>query len=58
MDKAIARYNAESRINIKFGISAGATLIGEKDLKSSVLKRADEALYIVKGKGRGAIEFF
>jgi diguanylate cyclase (GGDEF)-like protein len=57
MLREVLRYNAENELDIKFGISAGVTLIRGDDNKSTVLKRADEALYTVKARGRGSIEF-
>lgn len=57
MLREVLRYNADNQLDIKFGISAGVTLIRGDDNKSTVLKRADEALYTVKARGRGSIEF-
>lgn len=57
MLREVLRYNADNELDIKFGISAGVTLIRSDDNKSTVLKRADEALYTVKARGRGSIEF-
>ena len=57
MDKNINSYSAENNIEINFGISVGCTLIRNNDMKSTVLKRADEAMYKVKKSGRGDIEF-
>ncbi|HEY9052995.1 MAG TPA: diguanylate cyclase [Gammaproteobacteria bacterium] len=39
------------------GISAGSTMIRKDDDRSSLLKRADEALYAAKDKGRCNIQF-
>ncbi len=57
MLREILHYNAENELDIRFGVSAGVTLIRAGDNKSTVLKRADEALYAVKARGRGSIEF-
>ncbi len=57
MLREILHYNAENGLDIKFGVSAGVTLIRGDDNKSTVLKRADEGLYTVKAQGRGSIEF-
>lgn len=57
MRSVIDKYNVEHKSAINIGISAGATLINKGELKSTVLKRADEALYLVKDQGRGSIEF-
>jgi diguanylate cyclase (GGDEF)-like protein len=57
MNKNINSYSAENNIKINFGISVGCTLIRNNDMKSTVLKRADEAMYKVKENGRGNIEF-
>lgn len=57
MLREVLHYNAENGLDIKFGVSAGVTLIRADDNKSTVLKRADEALYTVKAQGRGSIEF-
>jgi diguanylate cyclase (GGDEF)-like protein len=57
MLREVLRYNADNELDIKFGVSAGVTLIRGDDNKSTVLKRADEALYTVKARGRGSIEF-
>jgi len=42
---------------IDFGISVGYTLIRNNVMKSTVLKRADNAMYTVNEKERGNIEF-
>jgi len=57
MLREVLHYNMENELDIKFGVSAGVTLIRADDNKSTVLKRADEALYTVKARGRGSIEF-
>jgi len=57
MNNKIDSYSAEMNIKINFGLSVGCTLIRNNDMKSTVLKRADEAMYMVKEKGRGNIEF-
>lgn len=57
MNAEIQKYSAKNNIKISFGISAGCTLIRKDDMKSTVLKRADKALYKVKEHGRGNIEF-
>ena len=57
MNNKIERYSVENNIKINFGISVGCSLIRNNDMKSAVLKRADEAMYKVKEKGRGNIEF-
>lgn len=57
MLREVLRFNMENELDIKFGVSAGVTLIRGDDNKSTVLKRADEALYIVKAQGRGSIAF-
>ena len=56
MNERITQYALDKNIEIKFGISAGCSLIRNNDMKSTVLKRADEALYRVKERGRGDIE--
>ena len=56
MDDKVAEYAKSKNIDIKFGISAGCSMIRNNDMKSTVLKRADEALYKVKERGRGDIE--
>ena len=53
----IQQYNAENNLLLKFGVSCGATFIRNNDLKSAVLKRADDALYKVKETGGHSIEF-
>lgn len=57
MDNEIEKYSVAHNVNVKFGISAGCSMIRNNDMKSTVLKRADEALYNAKGKGRGSIDF-
>lgn len=57
MLREVLHYNTDNGLDIKFGISAGVTPIRGDDNKSTVLKRADEALYTVKAQGRGSIEF-
>ena len=57
MNNKIRQYGAENNIKMNFGISVGSTLVRNNDMKSTVLKRADEALYKVKESGRGSIEF-
>ena len=57
MNNKIDNYSVENNIKVNFGISVGCTLIRNNDMKSTVLKRADEAMYMVKAKGRGDIEF-
>lgn len=56
MWERIDQYNLDTNYEIKFGLSAGCTLIRNNDLKSAVLKRADEALYKVKASGRNSIQ--
>ena len=53
----IQQYNEKNNSDIQFGISAGATLVRNNDRKSTVLKRADNALYRVKEGGGNKIEF-
>ncbi|HEY9200347.1 MAG TPA: diguanylate cyclase [Gammaproteobacteria bacterium] len=57
MLREVLRFNTENELDIRFGVSAGVTPIRGDDNKSTVLKRADEALYRVKAQGRGSIEF-
>lgn len=47
----IIKYNNENNISLEFGVSAGCTFIRNSDRKSTVLKRADNALYKVKEEG-------
>ncbi len=56
MSRQIEEYNIEQKLQVKFGLSAGCTLIRNNDIKGAVLKRADEALYNVKMAGRNNIE--
>lgn len=56
MSENINQYNKENNVSLKFGVSAGCTLIRNSDRKSTVLKRADEALYRVKESGGNRLE--
>ena len=56
MFENINQYNKENNVSLKFGVSAGCTLIRNSDRKSTVLKRADEALYRVKENGGNKLE--
>ena len=51
MQLKISKYSAENNIDLEFGVSAGCTFIRNRDRKSTVLKRADNALYKVKEEG-------
>ena len=56
MFENINQYNKANNVSLKFGVSAGCTLIRNSDRKSTVLKRADEALYRVKESGGNKLE--
>lgn len=56
MQDHIKKYNDDQGISIRFGLSAGCTLVRNNDIASVVLKRADDALYRVKSGGKNYIE--
>lgn len=56
MNSNISEYNDEHNIQLEFGVSAGCTYIRNSDRKSTVLKRADNALYKIKASGGNSIE--
>lgn len=55
LQQSISGLCADQDIEIKFGVSAGCTSMRNNDNKHAILKRADEALYRVKTRGRNDI---
>lgn len=53
--EAVSQYNFKHVQNVT--VSIGVTLYVNKDTKESVLKRADDALYVSKHSGRNAVNF-
>jgi len=55
LQASIAELCAENSIELEYGVSAGCTLVRNNDNKHALMKRADEALYQVKTRGKNDI---
>jgi len=55
LQDSIAELCAANNIELEYGVSAGCTSVRNNDNKHALMKRADEALYQVKTRGKNDI---